>query len=233
MRRAAAKRFHRALQPRYERGEPDELVSAVHSATTTGAWSVTPLTGSIGPGGYYLVQQAAGAKRARRRCPPRMRQAPSRWVQRRARLRSSPPRRRSPGRARLEGSSTSSVMAAPTVSRVVRRRPPATRRRPCASVAAVSIPTITDVDFSIRARRRGTRRYRPGAARRCRAHSRHPGQRAVVATARSVRHHDRHRHRREDQRLLPAVARGDDDTDPATSEALFVFTSVTPGGDGW
>ena len=30
-------------------------------ATTTGAWSVTPLTGSIGPGMYYLVQQAAGA----------------------------------------------------------------------------------------------------------------------------------------------------------------------------
>ena len=30
-------------------------------ATGTGTWSVTPLDGSIAPGGYYLVQQAAGA----------------------------------------------------------------------------------------------------------------------------------------------------------------------------
>ncbi len=30
-------------------------------ATATGTWSVTPLDGSIAPGGYYLVQQAAGA----------------------------------------------------------------------------------------------------------------------------------------------------------------------------
>lgn len=31
------------------------------SATGTGTWAVTPLTGSIAPGGYYLIQQAAGA----------------------------------------------------------------------------------------------------------------------------------------------------------------------------
>jgi predicted extracellular nuclease len=31
------------------------------SATGTGTWMVTPLMGSIAPGGYYLVQQAAGA----------------------------------------------------------------------------------------------------------------------------------------------------------------------------
>ncbi len=31
------------------------------SATGTGTWAVTPLAGSIAPGGYYLVQQAAGA----------------------------------------------------------------------------------------------------------------------------------------------------------------------------
>lgn len=31
------------------------------SATGTGAWSVTPLSGSIAPGGYYLVQEAQGA----------------------------------------------------------------------------------------------------------------------------------------------------------------------------
>ncbi len=30
------------------------------SATGTGTWSVTPLSGSIAPGGYYLVQEAAG-----------------------------------------------------------------------------------------------------------------------------------------------------------------------------
>jgi uncharacterized protein len=30
-------------------------------ATSTGTWTVTPLDGSIAPGGYYLVQQAAGA----------------------------------------------------------------------------------------------------------------------------------------------------------------------------
>jgi predicted extracellular nuclease len=30
------------------------------SATGTGTWSVTPLTGSIAPGGYYLVQEAQG-----------------------------------------------------------------------------------------------------------------------------------------------------------------------------
>ena len=32
-----------------------------NSATGTGTWQVTPLAGSIGPGQYYLVQQAAGA----------------------------------------------------------------------------------------------------------------------------------------------------------------------------
>src|SRR5688572_12376360 len=31
------------------------------SATGTGTWQVTPLTGSIAPGGYYLVQEAIGA----------------------------------------------------------------------------------------------------------------------------------------------------------------------------
>ena len=31
------------------------------SATGTGTWAVTPLTGSIAPGGYYLIQQAQGA----------------------------------------------------------------------------------------------------------------------------------------------------------------------------
>ena len=31
------------------------------SATGTGTWAVTPLNGAIAPGGYYLVQQAAGA----------------------------------------------------------------------------------------------------------------------------------------------------------------------------
>ncbi|HSB07899.1 MAG TPA: lamin tail domain-containing protein, partial [Blastocatellia bacterium] len=30
-------------------------------STGTGTWSVTPLSGSIAPGGYYLVQEAAGA----------------------------------------------------------------------------------------------------------------------------------------------------------------------------
>ena len=35
-----------------------------NGATTTGSWSVTPLTGSIPPGGYYLIQQAAGANLA-------------------------------------------------------------------------------------------------------------------------------------------------------------------------
>lgn len=30
-------------------------------AATSGTWSVTPLSGSIAPGGYYLVQQAAGS----------------------------------------------------------------------------------------------------------------------------------------------------------------------------
>ncbi|MDP2054710.1 MAG: lamin tail domain-containing protein, partial [Acidobacteriota bacterium] len=31
------------------------------SATSTGGWSVTPLSGTIAPGGYYLIQQAEGA----------------------------------------------------------------------------------------------------------------------------------------------------------------------------
>jgi len=30
-------------------------------ATTDGGWNVTPLTGSIGPGGYFLIQEGAGA----------------------------------------------------------------------------------------------------------------------------------------------------------------------------
>ena len=34
------------------------------SATGTGGWSVTPLSGTIAPGGYYLIQQAAGANLA-------------------------------------------------------------------------------------------------------------------------------------------------------------------------
>ncbi len=32
-----------------------------NGATATGSWAVTPLSGSIAPGGYYLVQQAPGA----------------------------------------------------------------------------------------------------------------------------------------------------------------------------
>jgi predicted extracellular nuclease len=36
-----------------------QYISAAPGATTT--WQVTPLTGSIAPGGYYLVQEAAGA----------------------------------------------------------------------------------------------------------------------------------------------------------------------------
>ena len=32
-----------------------------NGATSTGAWAVTPLSGNIAPGGYYLVQQAQGA----------------------------------------------------------------------------------------------------------------------------------------------------------------------------
>ena len=36
-----------------------QYISAAPGATTT--WQVTPLTGTIAPGGYYLVQEAAGA----------------------------------------------------------------------------------------------------------------------------------------------------------------------------
>ena len=54
-------------------GQPRRLVGAVPLAGATGAWQVTPLTGSIAAGGNYLVAEAAGAggtQELPRRRPP-------------------------------------------------------------------------------------------------------------------------------------------------------------------
>ena len=49
-----------------------------HAATGTGAWQVTPLSGSIAPGQFYLVAEAAGAG-GPRRCRPRRSRERSPW----------------------------------------------------------------------------------------------------------------------------------------------------------
>ena len=54
-------RLHRALQPRHVEREPGGLVRAVHRRDEPLAPGRSRRsTGSIAPGGYYLVQQAAG-----------------------------------------------------------------------------------------------------------------------------------------------------------------------------
>ena len=59
-------RLHRAVQPRHDAGQPRRLVGAVQLGDRRPArGQVTPLTGSIAPGGYYLVQQARGQRPAR------------------------------------------------------------------------------------------------------------------------------------------------------------------------
>ena len=59
----------------------------VQYAATAGSWqrSSTPLSGSIPAGGYYLVQEAAGAGGRAAAARPRTRPAPSRWPPGRAR----------------------------------------------------------------------------------------------------------------------------------------------------
>lgn len=52
---------------------------SVQYASASGvSWAVTPLTGSIAPGGYYLVRQAAGTG-GTTRCRPLTRPAPLQW----------------------------------------------------------------------------------------------------------------------------------------------------------
>ncbi len=48
------------------------------AASGTGTWQVTPLTGSMPPGTYFLVQEAQG-RAVRRRCLRQMRPARSPW----------------------------------------------------------------------------------------------------------------------------------------------------------
>lgn len=61
-----------------------------HSGGATGTWQVTPLSGSIAPGGFYLVGEAKGAAWAPRHCRRRRRAAASRCPPPPARSRSSP-----------------------------------------------------------------------------------------------------------------------------------------------
>ena len=61
LRRAVHQRLHRAVQPR-QRGRQTSAGWSVQYASSTGtSWQVTPLTGSVPAGGFYLIAEGAGA----------------------------------------------------------------------------------------------------------------------------------------------------------------------------
>ena len=201
------------------------------SAGGTGTWQVTPLTGSIA-----ARHATTSCRRRKERAVPRALPSPD--------ATGTIAMAAGAGKVALQVTATPIVGACPAsgtadlvgygAATCFEGMGPAgggeQHARPrCASAAAASIPTTTASTSRSATRCRATRR---AGVRSCvpvpAAIHDSPGQRLRLAVRGPGRPDHRHRHRHQVERLLPAGADGAADTDPATSEGIFVFTAAAP-----